>query len=67
MADLVGIAEIADRAHVKPNTVSVWRKRHAATFPRPAAELAVGPVWEWRDVEAWLASPRLVGRPRTPA
>lgn len=50
---LVGQAEIAERAGVKPNTIRVWLRRHA-DFPKPAAELAMGPVWFWEDVRPWV-------------
>lgn len=62
---LVGIAEIAARAGVKPDTVHAWRHRHPS-FPAPASRLAMGPVWRWGDVAAWLALPRRGGRPRSP-
>lgn len=61
--DLVSMTEIAQRAGTSPGTVRQWRRRHAA-FPAPAYELAVGPVWRWPDVAAWLARPRPSGRPR---
>jgi hypothetical protein len=57
-----GISEIAKRAGVKPDTVHAWRSRHA-TFPAPAQTLAMGPLWWWSDVAAWLAVPRKAGRP----
>lgn len=60
---LVGVTEIAERAGVRPDTVHAWRARHA-TFPAPAEDLAMGPVWWWSDVAAWLAIPRRPGRPR---
>lgn len=62
--DLVGVAEIAERAGTTVNTVHSWRRRHPGTFPRPVQELAMGPVWRWGDVATWLARPRPVGRPR---
>ena len=61
--DLVGTAEIAERAGVATATVHSWRRRHPG-FPEPAARLASGPVWRWADVEAWLSVPRPSGRPR---
>lgn len=65
--DLVGVFEIASRASTTPGTVQVWRRRHATTFPAPVRELAQGPVWNWVEVAAWLARPRLPGRPRKAA
>lgn len=61
--DLVDMTEIARRHGTTVGTVRQWRNRHA-DFPPPVAELAIGPVWVWRDVAAWLAVPRKVGRPR---
>ena len=62
--DLVGVTEIAQRAGVASiNVVYMWRKRHA-NFPPPYVELAMGPVWLWESVAAWLAIPRPSGRPR---
>ena len=52
---LVGLIEIARRAGVRRPVVSDWRRRHA-DFPRPVAELAVGPVFWWPDVERWLVA-----------
>ena len=60
--DLVGIAEIAQRANKSPGFVRVLRHRHP-DFPAPVADLAMGPVWNWPEIEAWLAQPRPTGRP----
>lgn len=60
---LVGVAEIAQRAGVRQDTVQAWRNRHPS-FPDPAQALAMGPVWWWSDVARWLAIPRRPGRPR---
>jgi predicted DNA-binding transcriptional regulator AlpA len=49
---LLGVTEIAARLGVKPNTVSIWRIRHA-TFPAPIVELSMGAVWYWPDIDAW--------------
>jgi hypothetical protein len=57
--DLVGRVELAQRAGTTPGMVDSWRLRHA-DFPVPVAP---GPVWNWRQVEAWLAKPRPAGRP----
>jgi predicted DNA-binding transcriptional regulator AlpA len=61
--DLVGVAEIAERAGVKPATVQAWTERHA-TFPAPVQTFGVTRVWRWGDVAEWLAIPRKPGRPR---
>ncbi len=49
----VGVAEIARRIDVRPDTVHKWRMRHP-DFPDPIADLAAGPVWRWADLEKWL-------------
>lgn len=53
MNDLVGLAEIAARAGVTKDAVQKWRIRYTE-FPKPEAELAATPVWQWRAVEGWL-------------
>lgn len=51
--ELVGISEIAELAGVQPNTVKVWRQRHD-DFPKPVAQLKMGPVWTWEQVRPWV-------------
>ncbi len=52
--DLVGAAEIADRAGLKQRqTVHLWRRRYES-FPAPVAELHGGLIWDWSDVADWL-------------
>jgi predicted DNA-binding transcriptional regulator AlpA len=63
MADLVGIAEIALRAGVARDTIRKWRQRHP-DFPQPLITLATGPVWDYAEIQAWIAKPRPPGRPR---
>jgi predicted nucleic acid-binding protein len=53
-SDLVSVAEIAARSRRSPNTVQSWRRRHA-DFPAPVATLAAAPVWDWSDVQPWIA------------
>lgn len=62
---LVGVTELAEKAGVKPHTVTIWRDRHA-DFPAPAIELAAGPIWSWRDVEPWVTAQKAKapGRPK---
>ena len=50
---VVGVAEIAVHAGVKPDTVQQWRIRNLG-FPAPLRVLAMGPVWFLPVVEAWL-------------
>lgn len=50
---LVGAAEIARRlGYGKANLIHSWRRRYVE-FPHPVAELEMGLVWDWREVEAW--------------
>ena len=50
---VVGVAEIAKHAGVKPDTVQQWRIRNLG-FPAPLRVLAMGPVWKLSVIEAWL-------------
>lgn len=52
---LLGVSEVAARLGVKPNTVIVWRRRHA-DFPEPLVQLAAGPIWWAADIDAWSGS-----------
>lgn len=52
MTDIVDQAAIAERLSVTKDAVKKWRLRHP-DFPRPTANLAMGPVWVWRDVHRW--------------
>lgn len=52
VSNLVGHAEIAERLKVRADTVHKWRQRYD-DFPEPFADLAIGPVFWWPDVEAW--------------
>ena len=61
--DHVGLAELAERAGTSPGYIRVLRARHA-DFPAPLVTLKMGPVWDWREVEAWLSLRRPNGRPR---
>ena len=58
---LVGAMEIAQRLAVsRPEVVHTWRRRHK-DFPSPLAQLSMGLVWYWPDVERWA---RQTGRLR---
>lgn len=62
---LVGMIEIARSAGVQRPVVSVWRSRHS-DFPEPVAELEVGPIFWWPDVERWLLDTgRLINQNRS--
>lgn len=54
---MVGVSEIAEMADVTKQVVSNWKTR-SADFPRPAADLASGPVFAVAEVVAWLKSNR---------
>ncbi len=60
--DLVGVAEIAQRAHVSTDSVRRWRLGPFG-FPLPLHDLAAGPVWSWQAVDRWLRVARPSGRP----
>ena len=51
-ADLVSVAEIAQRTGHPTSTVQTWRRRYES-FPGPLAALATGPIWDWDEVERW--------------
>lgn len=53
--ELVSVAEIADAAGVSRGLVSQWSRRDLG-FPDPVAHLALGPLWLWPDVAAWLTA-----------
>jgi chromosome partitioning protein len=51
--ELVGINEIADLAGVSRQAVANWRARFP-DFPAPVVDLRSGPVFNTRQVKAWL-------------
>lgn len=50
--DVVGLAEVAELLAVSKRTATRYAAR--TDFPRPAAKLAMGPVWFKADVEEWM-------------
>lgn len=54
IADLVGLAEIADRCQVNKNVASGWTRKH--DFPQVKHKLAMGPMWDWTEVSAYVGS-----------
>jgi predicted DNA-binding transcriptional regulator AlpA len=50
--DLVSQAEIAERLGVSLKTIHKWRERYPH-FPEPYVILAIGPIWQWVEVETW--------------
>lgn len=62
--EFVGVAEIADVLGVSRQRVSELRGRSG--FPRPAADLAAGPVWRLSSLQRFVSDwPRRPGRPDT--
>lgn len=51
--ELVGLTEIAQRAGVQKPVVAMWRVRDQ-TFPESVADLRVGAIFWWPDVQVWL-------------
>lgn len=54
-ADLVGLAEIAERMQVTSSAAHNWTKRWP-DFPKPVCELASGRIWLWSEVSGFLAA-----------
>lgn len=52
---LVGLAEIAELSGSSRQSIANLRTRDDG-FPLPLAELRSGPVYQWADIEAYLAS-----------
>ncbi|MFF5325102.1 DNA-binding protein [Janibacter hoylei] len=52
---LVGPAEIGELLGVDPNTVNVWKVRHAQ-FPQPVRRLRSGDIWDQREIIAWATA-----------
>lgn len=57
---LAGLAEVASLAGVSRQRASQLSKH--PDFPKPVAELAMGPVWREADVQKFLDTPRKPGR-----
>ncbi len=49
--DPVGVAEIAERLGVRPQTAQVWRYRKL--LPDPAYVVSGQPAWDWSTIEKW--------------
>lgn len=52
IADLVGLAEIAERCSVNRNVASGWTRKH--NFPRPKHQLRMGPMWDWTEIQDYV-------------
>ncbi|MBT2395051.1 hypothetical protein J7E89_03470 [Streptomyces sp. ISL-100] len=57
--DLVGVADIAERAGRSRQNVLQWvngeRHKDAAPFPDPEGTVGRSLVWRWAEINAWLA------------
>ncbi len=57
--DIVGVAELAHRFGVKPNTVEKWRQRSAdpdhgfVEVPEPVGYISGVPWWHWHPWQIW--------------
>jgi hypothetical protein len=51
---LVGLHEIADAIGVTKQVVYSWRVRFPS-FPKPLADLRMGPVWKWGALKGWVS------------
>ncbi len=49
--DLVGVADIAERLGVRPQTAATWR--HRGLLPEPDWMVSGLPVWDWPTIAAW--------------
>jgi chromosome partitioning protein len=55
--ELLGLSEVAELASVARNVISNWRSRDPR-FPRPAADLASGPIFRSDQIERYLTRRR---------
>lgn len=51
--ELMGPGEVRVYLQISRPTLATYRQR--ADFPKPVAELEIGPVWLAADVRAWNA------------
>ena len=52
---LLGMTELAELYGVSRQTATGWRRQ--TDFPKPIADLAMGPVWDLEDLKAWRMPP----------
>lgn len=58
--DIVGIHEIAQRAHISLEKAQAWTQLES--FPTPLKVLDIGPIWFWPEVEAFTwVTPTVIG------
>ncbi len=60
VADLVGVAEIAERVHLSKQAVSGWYRNGLSHMPEPMLVLKMGALWEWPVIVRWLTRPGAV-------
>lgn len=53
--NLVGIGEIAELTGSSTQAVANWQQRHS-DFPVPIRRLKCGPIFDWKEVQAWLVA-----------
>lgn len=53
VADIVGLAEIAELQGVDSATIATWMKRYD-DFPLPVKKLRSGTLFDRRDIRDWL-------------
>ena len=60
-ADLVGVAEIAERLGCSVQAVHAWKRRYP-DFPQPIARLSMGLLWAWADIAEWATATGRLGK-----
>ena len=56
--ELVTAADIGRRLGVTRERVRQWAANDRLGFPAPSGRVGRSPVWEWKPVAAWAATPR---------
>jgi hypothetical protein len=51
--DLIDAPGISERAGIHPDHIETWPEGRDE-FPPPVAQLTIGKVWAWPDVESWI-------------
>ena len=57
--NLAGVAEISEKYGVNRTTISMWDVNDRHGFPKPIARLAMGPVYDLDEVDAWFEARRV--------
>jgi eukaryotic-like serine/threonine-protein kinase len=53
---LGGVAEISEAHSINRTTISMWDVNNRHGFPKPIARLAMGPVYDLDEVDAWFTA-----------